>query len=167
MHLVIPIFSWFSWFSCFFLPKHVFWPVFTGHKILPNWANRGRSAHGLPPNWNAWHGMTHMWKALHSVSLQGSNVVNHASALWICHSVLKYNKIATPGLSFNIPRQRALLGWVLCIIDDEIYTCKTSVPWKKFIIDYLISNIMANPPNMWSVPYTFANIWRVGHNIRY
>ena len=28
------------------------------HKILPNWANRGRSVHGLPPNWNAWHRMT-------------------------------------------------------------------------------------------------------------
>ena len=26
--------------------------------LISNWANRGRSTHGLPPNWNAWHGMT-------------------------------------------------------------------------------------------------------------
>ncbi len=34
--------------------------IFYLFQILPNWANRGRSAHGLPPNWNAWHGMTQM-----------------------------------------------------------------------------------------------------------
>ena len=27
-------------------------------KILLNWANRGRSVHGLPAKWNGWHGMT-------------------------------------------------------------------------------------------------------------
>ncbi len=30
--------------------------------ILPNLANRGRSTHRLPPNWNAWHGMTQKLK---------------------------------------------------------------------------------------------------------
>ena len=40
------------------------------HKILPNWANRGRSAHRLPTNWNAWHGMTHQGLAPLEVSSQ-------------------------------------------------------------------------------------------------
>ncbi len=41
---------------------------------------------------------------------------------------------------------------------DAVRHVEYWVPRRKFNIDYLISNIMANPPNMWSVPYTFVNI---------